>query len=125
MDTSGVLGTPFKYGGRSLADGALDCYGVVRVMSERAGKILPERSVSEDHRLIHAMMAGQMNVWKRIEHPVPGCVVWIRIRKKSCHVGYVLDEFEFIHAWEGSNGAVIEQLSTWENRIEGFYEYVG
>lgn len=125
MDTTGVLGVPFKYGGRSLADGALDCYGVVRVMSERTGKKLPERSVSEDHRLIHAMMAGQMNTWKRIERPVSGCVVLFRIKKMPCHIGYMLNEFEFIHAWEGSGGAVIEPLSNWEKRIEGFYEYVG
>lgn len=71
------------------------------------------------------MMAGQMNTWKKLDRPVPGCVVLFRIKKMPCHIGYMLDEFEFIHAWEGSNGAVVEQLSTWEKRIEGFYEYVG
>lgn len=120
-----VLGTPFRYGGRSLAEGALDCYGIVKVLCERDGKQLPERSVSEDHRLIHALMAGQMNVWKLLEGPVEGAVVLIRIKGHACHIGYVLDKFQFIHAWEGSGGAVIERLADWEKRIEGFYEYVG
>lgn len=125
QNTDGVLGTPFKYGGRSLAEGALDCYGVVKVMSERDGKMLPERSVSEDHKLIHALMAGQMNVWEKIDGPVEGCVVQLRILGRACHIGYVLNEYEFIHCWEGTDGAVIEQLCEWEKRIVGFYEYVG
>lgn len=125
QNTDGVLGTPFKYGARDLSEGALDCYGVVKVMSERDGKLLPERSVSEDHRLIHALMAGQMNAWKSIPGPVEGAVVQIRIKHLPCHIGYCLNEYEFIHAWEGSGGAVIERLCDWEKRIVGFFDYVG
>lgn len=124
-DVTGVWGLPFKYGGRSLEEGHLDCYGVVKVMSERDGVMLPERSVSEDHALIHALMAGQMNAWRQLPGPRPGCVVQFRVKRRPSHVGYMLNEYEFIHAWEGSNGVVIERLCDWEKRIEGFYEYVG
>jgi cell wall-associated NlpC family hydrolase len=120
-----LIGIPFEYGGRSLADNKLDCYGLVKVMSERNGIMLPERSVSEDHNLIHALMASQMNVWKLLPGPKEGAVVLFRVKKRPCHVAYMLNEFEFIHTWEDSGGVVIERLSNWDRRIEGFYEYVG
>lgn len=119
-----LIGTPFRYGGRVLADGGLDCYGVVVEMHRREGKLLPVRSVSEDHTLIHALMASQMNVWQKLTGPKAGAVVLFRIKRLPCHIGYMLNEFEFIHAWEGSH-ACVERLSNWEKRIEGFYEYVG
>lgn len=125
MEYDDLIGFPFRYGGRSLADGALDCYGLVKVMSERNGIKLPERSVSEDHALIHALMAGQMNEWKRLPGPRPGAVVQFKVMGRACHVGYMVNDFEFIHTWEQSNGVVIERLEEWERRIEGFYEYVG
>lgn len=120
-----LIGFPFRYGGRKLEDGFLDCYGLVVVMSERAGRKLPERSVSEDHRLVHALMMSQMNVWERASGPAEGRVVLFKINRVACHVGYLINEFEFIHTWEDSGGVVVERLSNWERKIEGFYEYVG
>lgn len=125
MDYQDLLSLTFGYGGRKIEDGYLDCYGVVLEMSKRCGKTLPERSVSENHNLIHALMAAQINTWKRLEAPVAGSVVLFRIRKIPCHIGFMLNEFEFIHAWEGTSGPVVEKLSDWEKRVEGFYEYVG
>lgn len=126
MDHLDLIGTPFKYGGRSPdKDGALDCYGVVVEMGRRRGLNFPERQFSEDLAVNHALMACQMDEWKRIEGPEPGSVVLIRILGKASHVGFVLDGFSFIHAWEGSNGVVVEPLEDWEKRIEGFYQYVG
>lgn len=120
-----LIGFPFGYGGRKIEQGYLDCYGLVLVMSERAGRKLPERSVSEDHRLIHALMASQMRVWEKLSGPIEGCAVLFKIKKLPCHIGYMINEFEFIHTWEDSGGVVVERLSNWEKRIEGFYEYVG
>lgn len=120
-----LIGFPFGYGGRSLEQGYLDCYGLLLVMAERDGQKLPTRSVSEDHRLIHALMASQMNVWERASGPAEKRVVLFRVKRVPCHVGYMINEFEFIHTWEESGGVVVERLSNWEKRIEGFYEYAG
>lgn len=125
MEYHDLLSIPFGYGGRDLSSGFLDCYGVVVEMSKRNGKILPERSISEDHMLIHALMAAQISTWKKIPNPVAGSIVLLKIRRVPCHIGYMINEFEFIHAWEGTGGAVVERLSEWERRVEGFYEYVG
>lgn len=124
-DYDDLIGFPFGYGGRSLEQGFLDCYGLVLVMAERDGQKLPERSVSEDHTLIHALMAQQMNVWERAPGPAEGRVVLFRVKRYPCHVGYLINEFEFIHTWQESGGVVVERLSNWEKRIEGFYEYAG
>lgn len=125
MDYSDLIGTPFKYGGRCLEDGGLDCYGVVVEMHRRAGIDLPTRQFSESIAVNHALMAAQMDQWVRLDKAAPGCVVMIRIKRVPCHIGFVLDDFDFIHAWEGGVGVAVESLEEWQSRIEGFYRYVG
>lgn len=126
MNYLDLLSVPFKYGGRKLEDGGLDCFGVVVEMSRRAGVTMPERQFSEDLAVNHALMAAQMNVWAKQDRPVMGDVVLFRIKRWPCHIGYLLNEFEFIHAWEGGQGFVlVERLEDWKHRIEGFYRYVG
>lgn len=124
MEHTDLIGTPFKYGGRSLADGGLDCYGVVVEMSRRIGQPLPERQFSDNLAVNHALISGQLYEWRRCEQK-PGAVVLIRIKKITCHVGFVLNDYQFIHAWEGSGGVVVERIEDWQKRIEGFYRYVG
>ena len=124
MEYADLIGKPFKYGGRCLADGGLDCYGVVVEMGRRAGLELPTRQFSDDLAVNHALMATQMDEWEPCEQQ-PGAIALIKILKVPCHVGFVLDEYRFIHAWEGSNGVVVERIEEWQKRIEGFYRYVG
>lgn len=124
MEYIDLLGKPFKYGGRCLEDGGLDCYGVVVEMGRRTGQQFPERQFSENLDVNHALMACQMDEWGRCE-PQAGAVVLIRIFKFPCHVGFVINDYQFIHAWEGSGGVVVERIEEWQKRIEGFYRYVG
>jgi len=124
MDYVDLIGTPFKYGGRSLADGGLDCYGVVVEMGRRTGQQFPERQFSENLAVNHALMACQLDEWVECDRQ-PGAVVLIRLKKVPCHVGFLIDEYEFLHAWEGTGGVVVERIEDWQKRIEGFYRYVG
>lgn len=119
-----LLGKPFKYGGRSLEDGGFDCYGVVVEMGRRTGQQFPERQFSESLDVNHALMATQMDEWEPCECR-PGAVALIRILRHPCHVAFVINDYQFIHAWEGSNGVVVERIEQWQKRIEGFYRYVG
>lgn len=119
-----LIGTPFKYGGRCLQDGGLDCYGVVVEMGRRNGLEFPERQFSENLAINHALMSSQMDEWERCT-PQPCAVALIRILSHPCHVGFLIDDYRFIHAWEGSNGVVVERIEDWQKRIEGFYRYVG
>lgn len=123
MEYVDLLGKPFKYGGRDARYG-LDCYGVVVEMSKRVGNQLPERQFSENLDVNHALMATQMDEWTKCEC-APGAVVLIRIYRIPCHVGFVINDYQFIHAWEGSGGVVVERIEEWQKRIEGFYRYVG
>lgn len=124
MEYVDLLGTPFKYGGRRLEDGGLDCYGVVIEMGRRIGMKFPERQFSENLAVNHALMASQLDEWTRCE-PKPGAVALIRLKKIPCHVGFLIDEYQFVHAWEGSGGVVVERIEDWQKRIEGYYSYVG
>jgi len=124
MDYLDILQAPFKYGGRSLSDGGLDCYGVVVEMHRRNGIELPPRQFSENLAVNHALMATQMDEWERCECQ-PGAVALIRIMGHLCHIGFVINEYEFIHAWEGTTTPVVERIDAWQKRIEGFYRYVG
>lgn len=121
-----LIGRPFKYGGRpdDGPNAPLDCYGLVIEVGRRQGVNYPPRSFSKEHRVNAALMASQMNVWKKCE-PEPGAVVLFKIRGVACHVGVVVDHDKFIHTWEASGGVVVERLSEWQRRIVGFYRYVG
>lgn len=124
MDYLSILGKPFKYGGRRLEDGGLDCYGVVVEMGRRTGQVFPERQFSENLDVNHALMACQMDEWEPCDKQ-PGSIALIRILKVPCHVGFVINDYQFVHAWEGSGGVVVERIEEWQKRIEGFYRYVG
>lgn len=124
MNYLDLLGAPFKYGGRSLEDGGLDCYGVVVEMGRRTGQPFPPRQFSESLDINHALMATQMDEWVRCEK-APGTVALIRLKRFPCHVAFVINDYQFIHAWEGTNGVVVERIEEWQPRIEGFYRYVG
>lgn len=124
MNYIDLVGKPFKYGGRSLEDGGFDCYGVVVEMGRRTGQAFPQRQFSESLAINHALMANQMDEWERCDQQA-GAIALIRLKKITCHVGFLLNDFQFIHAWEGSNGVVVERIEDWIKRIEGFYRYVG
>lgn len=124
MNYIDLLGTPFKYGGRALTDGGLDCYGVVVEMGRRTGQAFPVRQFSENLAVNHALMASQLDEWVECDRQ-PGAVALIRLKKIPCHVGFLIDEYQFLHAWEGTGGVVVERIEDWQKRIEGFYRYVG
>lgn len=116
-----LIGVPFKVGGRDL--NGLDCYGLVRVMYERAGKEIhdaPSTANPDENNALINLYAVQN--WIKTEKK-PGVVVLFRVGRYICHVGYLVDNDNFIHSWQGTSGVVKEPLLTWKKRIVGFYEY--
>ena len=119
-----LIGVPFEWGGRG--PDTLDCYGLVKNLyeAEYPAVTLPEYMSPDNSTETAAMMAGQIDLWKRVEEK-PNVVVLIRVRGMASHVGYTLGDDKFIHTWESSGGVVIERLSQWKRKIIGYYEYVG
>ncbi len=121
---------PFRDRGRGR-DG-FDCWGLVIDVLERQFGIcgLPDyrdRYVqSADGPVVLAVVEEGRSLWRRVERPVVGSVVMLKIMRRPVHCGIVIAPNTFMHALAGV-GIVVEELNsiTWRNRIEGFYEYAG
>lgn len=107
----GLVGVPYRYGGRSPETG-FDCSGLVHYVFSGAGLFLPRR-------------AQDMS---RVGEPVrrrdlsPGDLVFFdTLREPYSHVGIYLGENRFIHA--PSNGGRVEIVSMteryWTRRYNG------
>lgn len=119
-----LIGTPFEYGARPGESKALDCYGLVVECFKRMGRRLPQRQFAENENVISALMSAQMNEWESVSKR-PGAVVLIKVKNVACHVGVMIDENRFIHAWKPSGGVCVEDIENWNRRIVGFYDYKG
>lgn len=66
-----LIGTPWKEGGRSLTDGGLDCFGLLKVVyDECLGIELPEYSdITRDTEGFRDIMSAESNKWVSVIHP--------------------------------------------------------
>lgn len=119
---SDLVGTPFEYGGRGPE--TLDCYGLVMECARRDGITLPDFGHANDQGRIMAMMTASLSQWKEVECR-PGAIAFVQVGRYAAHVGYLISPHHMIHAWESSGGVTIVRLADWQQRIVGFYEYVG
>ena len=69
-------------------------------------------------------IAERLGGWRRCEQAVPGGVVEFRSGQAVGHIGYLLNEIEFLHSLR-TTGAVISRADRepWRERIVGFYVY--
>jgi len=58
--------------------------------------------------------------------PAAHTLVVFKVMGKISHVGYMINDKEFVHILAGRNVA-LEKISspTWRNRVVGYYKYVG
>lgn len=119
-----LLGLPYRQGGRLPGDGT-DCFGLIVECCRRAGRPIPDPFLSAEQptdarQWIVERLAG----WRRCEVPTAGCVVELRSHAHPAHVGYMLDEREFVHSVEGA-GVVVSRIDRdpWKYRILGVYAY--
>ncbi|CDT54294.1 putative Tail assembly protein [Vibrio coralliirubri] len=123
IEEHNLIGVPFGWGGRNHK-WKLDCYGLVKFLCEERGISIPDYYTPSDKRLVNSFITSEMNSWERTEKRTEGMVALFRTAR-HLHVGYLLGDGRFAHTWEMSGGVVIEDLSTWERRMLGVYEYVG
>jgi cell wall-associated NlpC family hydrolase len=118
-----LLGAPFRKGGRGPDE--FDCYGLVKYLIHRAtGQVVPDYVTPDGTGATHALMITSREFWRRLPGPKVGSMIFFKIGREVCHVGYMISNGLFIHAWEPSGGVTVERLSQWEKRIDGFYEYI-
>ena len=123
MNLSDYIGIPFEYGGRG--NGSYDCFGLVRdLYHKHHGVLIRDLKSSSDSKEIALMMSGDLVNWKEVEKKI-GSVVLFRIRGVVGHIGFVSSSDSFVHTWEKTGGVTVEKLNDWEQRIIGYYHYVG
>ena len=116
-----LLGKPYKDSARGRD--AYDCVGLALEMARRMGKQLPDYLSSEAE--LHAQLGSggaTLAGLAQIPHPVPGCIVLLRMGPNKHHVGVMLDEYRMIHT-SSVTGCVIERVISqlWQRKVIGFY----
>lgn len=123
IEFNDLIGIPFKVHGRDL--NGLDCYGLVKLIEERKGNIIPEYAYSDTEKtFVHKLINDNMPIVTELEKPEPLCTVTFSIRQPWIHhIGIVLYNTNyFIHAMR-KRYVVIERLDTWKNKIRGYYTW--
>jgi cell wall-associated NlpC family hydrolase len=118
---SDLIGIPFVDGGRTIEEG-LDCWGLARILFSRQGIKLPEYPIGASlHDSVTNEFKKQEPLWDRLDRPVEGCLVLIRIWDTGWanHCGIYIGQGQFIHAY--GNGVVIDRINRWGPRIIGYY----
>lgn len=121
-----LLGMPYQLGAR-LPGPATDCFGLVVECCRRIGRAIPDPFVSSEQPMdAKAWIAERLAGWVATDQPVAGVVVELRSPMQPAHIGFLLNETEFLHSM-AKTGAVINRVDRepWRGRVVGFYVYVG
>lgn len=120
------IGIPFEARGRT--EEGCDCWGLVRLWyAQFKGIELPTLlayASDKDYGAIADIVQGEKSKWKKVQSPIPGDVVVLRILSRECHVGVYLEGNRMLHTHRQVESH-IESLDTprWIHRIAGYYRY--
>lgn len=140
IDFRDLLDKHYKLGGRG--PDYYDCYGLVKEMYRRYGKEIPEYYSNPDFAEIAKKVnfeAGKADTrWHKITkeestrvirnafgdiYIKPHCLIVLRMGRFGCHIGFILNELQFIHCWDRADSVIIERIDYWKNNILGAYDY--
>lgn len=133
IDYKPYLSVKYSRSGRSK-NSNLDCYGLIFHMHKDLGIDLPLLATPEGDEESEELIFENMDAWtlqhlKKRGEPVPeeylkpGNVMLFHVNGYYCHVGLIIDEMKFIHAWPGTTHPTLERITLWENRIYGIYRH--
>ena len=122
-----LLGSPYVLNG--FDPSGWDCRGLVSwCRREWNGRLSPgmdgffpaEEATDVDQ--VQELMLAQVHAWEQTE-PQLGAVALFTVRQRIAHVGYMLNDHEFLHAREGY-GTTTNSLydKKWQRRFKGAYE---
>ena len=107
-----VLGTPYRYGGKSPATG-FDCSGLVtHVFEQSLGIALPHNASAQ----------SKLGTRVRLTELEPGDLVFYNTRRRPySHVGIYVGDDKFIHAPKPGSAVRVESMKTayWVKRYNG------
>lgn len=119
-----LLDKPFMWGGRGPE--YFDCYGLCMELARRNGQIIPDSIWSEDPAMIDELVAAtEMKGFEKVDSPQSGDFVGFMLRPPYVsHIGYMLNETDFIHITRGTR-VTRERINSlqWQRKIAGFYRW--
>lgn len=118
-----LLGAEFEMNGRGPK---YDCYGLVKELSSRLGRELPDYQASKSPLVIHEVISHNRQAFQSVNKPEPGDLILFTITPPFVsHVTMAIDEFRFIHIMRGSS-VTIERFDVqpWSKRIKGYLRWV-
>ena len=117
-----MIGKPFAAGARGPS--AYDCVGMVLELQRRQGRDLGDfASTPEEFHRQYDGVRGIFGPCVRVEKPVGGCIVLLRMLGDERHVGTMIDPWRMIHTSSAIGSGKIERLlgSEWTRRVIGYY----
>lgn len=121
-----LLGVPHVPGGRLPGPGT-DCFGLVMECCRRAGRPIPDPFTSAESPMdVKGWIVERLEGWRPTDGPVVGGVVELLSADQPAHVGFIVDERQFLHSLR-KIGAVLGRFDRdpWRQRIVGWYVYGG
>jgi len=121
------LGIPYKFQGTSITDG-LDCANLCTLVGKDLGVLIPNinhSTHSEESYSVLFSVKDNKKLWKKVQ-PTANTLAVFKINGVIKHVGYMINDFEFIHIMENSK-VTVDTLDSiqWQRRLAGCYEYIG
>ena len=126
-DLRGLIGIPFKNGGRDRS--GADCWGLVMITFQEFGVTVPDFKIScFDTDVINSQVDIERQDWRPVRIPEVPCLVVMRIDPNlpmACnHLGVYVGSGRFIHTLKKQN-SVMERINHpyYQRKIEGFYVF--
>ena len=126
------VGVPYLLHGRD--PGGWDCWGCDHYLRELwLGKATPSwadaysvfdcASAARMAETAERLILERMSAWTRVP-PRPGAVILLTAFDRAAHVGLMLDEHNFIHAFSRATGTAINSTREprWRHRERGCYD---
>lgn len=121
------LGVPFKFNGNSIQEG-YDCINLCCAIAKDRNISMKNINHSfTDIDTYHGLFSERdSSEWLKVDKDFKDALVVFKINGKVSHVGYMLDDYSFVHIMENSR-VTVEKLTSpqWERRVIGFYRYIG
>lgn len=104
-----------------------DCWGIASLFYKHVLNIDLDKYDSEyddpnDRKLVSSIINREKSNWLKVHKPKFGDIIVLKIYGLSAHVGIYLNEKKFLHTME-KTGSIVDNISVWEKRIEGYYRY--
>lgn len=124
MNYIDLLGKPFKWGGRGPSE--YDCYGLCIELASRNGQDIPDSAWAEEPSdICRLVKETERKGFIKVTDPQSGDFVGFMLRPPFVsHIGYMINDFEFLHITKGTRVSR-ERLDSlqWNRKIAGFYRW--